>query len=375
MRHALLSMVVAAAVQGALMAPAWAACLGGSPNRILEAGEQCDDGGAAGNGCCDATCLFVAKGASCRDDWKPCTHNSCNGWGKCEAKKIDGLPEYSCDDPPDLCTEDVCVDGECQRPRKTCADGDPCTEDRCLPSTGECVHTVAADGAACAATPCRGAGQCMAGACVAGPSLPDGSFCWADSCHVGGQCAAGECVPGPPIACTDDGNSCTEDRCDPALGCVHDALPEGSGCEDDQNDCTEDRCDRGHCQHRPGPETGRICYAVSPCQPSGLCASDGTCVLPGCPAPPNPCSTDDRSCEAADPCAPDGGLCRRGACVPRPCPAPCETDGMQCDDYNLCTPASACHDGVCQGEGCLVDAAGVCPCGGVCGDSPCGCRF
>jgi len=40
------------------------------------------------------------------------------------------------------------------------------------------------------------------------------------------------------IVCPDDGNACTVDSCDPAVGCVHNAID----C-DDGDDCTADSCD------------------------------------------------------------------------------------------------------------------------------------
>lgn len=72
-----------------------------------------------------------------------------------------------------------------------CDDGDPCTLDGCWGS--QCTHAPSA-GAAC----------------------PDGDACNGEEiCNAEGKCVAGK----PPVV--DDGNSCTDDACDPVKGVTH----------------------------------------------------------------------------------------------------------------------------------------------------------
>lgn len=67
---------------------------------------------------------------------------------------------------------------------------------------------------------CNGTEQCEASVCVAGappPPCDDG-----DACNGAEVCdpSTGACLPGMSLEC-DDGNACTDDRCEPALGCVN----------------------------------------------------------------------------------------------------------------------------------------------------------
>ena len=101
-----------------------------------------------------------------------------------------------------------------------------------------------------------------------------------DACTSHDTCQAGVCVAGAPISC-DDGNPCTDDSCDLAVGCVHQAVP-GRTCEDgdpctlddacsaagvcasgpdldcdDGNACTDDACgSTGACAHTPNNTCG-----------------------------------------------------------------------------------------------------------------------
>jgi len=55
------------------------------------------------------------------------------------------------------------------------------------------------------------------------------------------------CQPGTPLDCN-DGNSCTDDQCDPGSGCANQVLADGAPC-DDGNLCTIiDICHNGVCQ-------------------------------------------------------------------------------------------------------------------------------
>jgi hypothetical protein len=91
-------------------------------------------------------------------------------------------------------------------------DGNPCTIDACDPAQG-ITHTPAAAGSACG-----GGGVCEV--------VCDG---------------AGQCVPGAPPD-LDDGNPCTIDTCDPAMGIVHAPAPAGTPCPD-ADPCTLETCD------------------------------------------------------------------------------------------------------------------------------------
>jgi MYXO-CTERM domain-containing protein len=104
------------------------------------------------------------------------------------ATQADGAP---CDDGDACTTGDACQSGVCKGgPPPLCDDGNDCTDDGCDSQAG-CVHTFNT-------APCE-----------------DGDLCTAPD-----SCAFGVCVPGPGMDCSDT-EYCTDDSCDPQMGCVH----------------------------------------------------------------------------------------------------------------------------------------------------------
>jgi cysteine-rich repeat protein len=246
----------------------------------------------------------------------PCLVAACNpATGKCEetAGKI-GMP---CDDM-DACTiADSCADGKCLGgPAANCNDGNPCTDDWCDELTG-CQHEP--NEAAC----------------------EDG-----DICTVGDHCKLGQCVPGSSTAC-DDGNPCTDDACDSALGCIH--TPNAAPC-DDGNACTAlDFCNAGACQFGSAVlcDDGNVCttdscdpatgctYALStgPCDDGNICTYGDHCQLGACVGSGTLSCNDNNPC-TDDSCSPGGG------CAYKP-------NSVACDDGNACTAADSCAAGKC----------------------------
>jgi hypothetical protein len=112
--------------------------------------------------------------------------------------------------------------------------------------------------------------QCNAAACV--PPLgctiqpkPDGTGCEdGDACTVGDVCSGGVCV-GAPLSCN-DGNECTDDRCDPAGGCVQ--AGNTAPCDDGDPGTVSDGCDgSGACTGHV--VTGNYALLGWPLQPPG----------------------------------------------------------------------------------------------------------
>jgi hypothetical protein len=270
---------------------------------------NCDDW----NPCTDDTwepqlgCVYTINQAQCSDDDICTTGDHCE-WGWCVSTGA-----IECDDG-NVCTADWCdpglgcssilTDGECD-------DGNICTDDLCDPGQGcyqENNNALCDDG-----NPCTTQDFCLNGACAGGPAVEcdDGNICTDDSCNpvVG-------CVYAPNYGSCDDGNACT--ALDTCLG----TDCKGSQpvqCHD-QNPCTDDSCD---------PELGCVFTAnVAPCDDSDLCTlvdfcQDGQCV--GEEEMPcddgNEC-TDD-SCKSPLGCehlfnnAPcPGGICANGECMP-----------------------------------------------------------
>ncbi len=227
-----------------------------------------------------------------------------------------------------------------------CADGNLCTDDVCVPATG------------CSNPP--NTAPCTDG----------------NGCTLGDVCGGGSCTPGAPRNCA-DGNTCTQDLCNPANGlCQNPAVPAGTGCND-ANNCTQtDQCN-----------ASGTCVGSNPvvCPPGGQCENPGTCspATGVCSAPvPKPsgavcndgnaCSLNDR-CNGAGACAGtssvvcvpqsqchDAGVCNPGTGI---CSNPPKATGAPCDDDDVCTSPDACNSGSCTGplvSGCIdADGDGV----------------
>jgi hypothetical protein len=83
------------------------------------------------------------------------------------------------------------------------------------------------------------------------------------------QCDSHVCVSSAPIPC-DDGNPCTDDQCDPAIGCSHaeelcpadcTALADGTPCIDGTTCTVGDFCEEGPCM----PGLARDCPDIDEC--------------------------------------------------------------------------------------------------------------
>jgi cysteine-rich repeat protein len=393
--------------------PATGACLVQPANE----GNACDDGSVCtlSDTCAGGTCV-PGTALPC-DDANVCTTDSCDPVEGCKHAAAEG----PCDDLNECTTGDACAGGACVGTGSTeCDDGNPCTKDVCLPGGG-CQHVPVAvacnDGNACTLND-----ACVDGACVPGPTLEcdDGNVCTNDACSgsgvcthqpnaaacddlnactAGDACEDGACAPGKPVDC-DDGNLCTTDACNPALGCTHstNAFPcnDGNACTlsdacskgacvggqppdcNDANPCTTDSCDPAKgCLHAANTLACDDSNACTPtdtcsggackgagtadCDDGNPCTSDSCDPQAGCKHTPNsaPCS-DGSVCTLDDVCS--GGKCASGKQLPCDDGNVCTLDGCDpatacthvavegaCDDGNACTAGDACVKGVCIG--------------------------
>jgi hypothetical protein len=127
----------------------------------------------------------------------------------------------------------------------------------------------------------------------------DSNFCTDDSCDP----AVG-CVNDPidPATC-DDSNFCTDDSCDPAVGCVNDPIDPAT-C-DDSDFCTDDSCD---------PAVGCVNDPIDPevdCDDDDICTLNECDPAVGCVNPPDP--DPDPSCLSTAICRTPGFWGARGA--------------------------------------------------------------
>lgn len=213
----------------------------------LAAGAGCDDGDACTeDDQCDAnTGACVGSAVSC-DDGNPCTDDACDPTDGCTAEPNSA----ACSLDDDACTAEQCVDGACTSVGATdCDDENSCTLDTCDVDFG--CYSVPFNSPCCVgdSSLCDDGNPCTDDLC----DDLTGGCTWADNtascddgevCTTGDACAAGECSGGP-LSC-DDANPCTDDVCEPGVGCV--STPNSTGACDDGLDCsTEDTCVAGAC--------------------------------------------------------------------------------------------------------------------------------
>lgn len=384
-------------------------CMDGDPCTVAdhcEAGQclgspvVCDDENPCTADSCDVTggCLFEPLVAPC-DDGNPCTAGDLCGEGKCKGTPVDCACQNNADcgqfEVGNLCTGILVCDKEifpyqcvvdpatvveCAPPEGVDA---PCLLAKCLPETGECESIPTHEGAACGTGDACVIGEvCVNGACGGGVALncADDNPCTDDSCDalagclhesndaacfdgslctVSDQCVDGLCVPGQAASC-DDKNPCTDDSCNPAVGCVHQANDEA--CSDGNACTTGDHCNGGVCQYA----------GILDCDDGNLCTTDGCSLVDGCVNAFNSAPCDDGSlCTTGD-------VCQQGQCISAGTLAcddgnPCTDDlcddksgcqfapnAVACDDQDQCTTADICADGQCSGSPVSCDDGNPC---------------
>jgi hypothetical protein len=332
-------------------------CVGGNP-------MTCDDGNPCTNDSCEPTkgCLFEANQAVC-NDYNPCTEGDhceegvclplkmldCNDGNLCTDDICDAqkgctytMNSAPCDDLNECTINDKCKNGWCLGENSSCQDFNPCTNDSCTSELG-CVYepndNLCNDGSLCTT-----GDHCKDGDCQGAVELncEDDNICTDDICNPvvgcvhtlnqapcddldpctdGDQCNAGLCAPGLPKSCNDD-VECTVDSCDGVCKFV----PMDGAC-DDFNSCTEDKCDIAlGCLHT---------LVNGPCEDGNPCTIGDSCEIGVCVSGQETDCDDQNSC-TEDTCDPVAG------CIQSPIVA-------QCDDNNPCTDGDECQLGECLG--------------------------
>lgn len=232
---------------------------------------------------------------------------------------------------------------------------------------------------------CAVASACTVGKCIDGScdqvELPVGTACDdGNQCTVSESCnEAGECIAAVNADCDDD-NLCTEDSCDPATGCLHEAVPgekcdgnpcsvndhcedgecvggEALVCEDPTpDDCVFPVCDpkEGKCVESQTHPAGHPCKDGNPCTDDDSCDGDGACVAGSaheCVAQ-HPCRTswcNDKTKEGSNPCM-DEWLAEGTIC----------SDDSKCTDADTCQPTGNGDELKCEGTPIECDDGNPC---------------
>lgn len=296
-------------------------CVDGACQFAVNNDAFCDDESACtvNDGCSEGNCLGTPvicdqpPAAICitetvRRSWS--TQGACNPFnGTCEYQMTEQHCEFgctpngcvgdpceglACDTPPGACygPQGACFDGTCnyEPVQGSCDDGDACTvADSC--QNGICAgHMVS-----CAAPPaseCTSAtslkvynatGTCSQGACSYGASIVSCNDY--NACTVNDHCTGGACQAGAPRNC-DDGNPCTADSCDPAVGCRHEPVT-GGACNRG-GDCPIGQCVTGSCLAVPDITcTTEVDVDLCTDQTiAGRCTGAGECVPDANDIPP-----------------------------------------------------------------------------------------
>lgn len=311
-------------------------------------GTSCSDGDAC-NGdevCLHGSCL-AGLPLDC-DDGNHCTLDSCDAAAGCQWQ--DAPDGTGCQDDGQVCTVDTCQSGACAH--LPAPDDAPCSAvEACL---GVCADGVCSGGADCDdADPCT-LDACLEDGCAASVGVPDGTPCLdEDLCNGTELCLGGACLAGVDLFC-DDANACTADGCDPALGCVNEAQPDGTACStadlcegtcasglcsggvpidcDDQNPCTQDACGSTTNVCSNTPREGAPCDDGDACTVGELCDALGQCS-----------DGQTTSCDDHNPCTQDACDAQSG-CANSPA-----HDGTTCDDGDACTEGTVCAAANCGG--------------------------
>ena len=353
-------------------------------------GDLCNDGNKCTTG--DSCSAGICAGTEVQcNDGNPCTDDLCDELTGCT------FPNNTtpCDDGDPCTLGDHCQDSACvSGPAITCNDGNACTEDICDAAAG-CLYE-SLTGACDDENPCTTGDHCDKGSCAWSDLLDcdDGNLCTADACDpglgcvheanalpcddsslctLGDKCSAGSCAPGKALAC-DDGNACTDDICNPLVGCIH--TNNSLQCEDLDPCTTTDICSSGTC----------VGTGLVDCDDGNPCTDDFCSPMAGCSHQANTAPCDDSDlCTVGDKC--NASLCAPGAPLPCDDNNPCTQDLCQandgcafvainapCDDGNQCT-----SDDHCSAGKCTSDQAVECDDGNPCTTDLClpggGCTF
>ena len=342
------------------------ACIGSNP--VVCTSDQCHNAGtcnAATGTCTDP--VNKTNGTACEDG------SLCYKGDSCQKGICTGGNDPACSSS-DPCQDAVCfaVDGTCSFKTKT-YDDEPlpsaCEKWECqngiktkVPSNlnGGCD-----DGNKCTTLDsCNAAGSCQGTPMVCN----DDNKCTNDSCDAATGCVNNPVGAGQPNACNgcmsmdhQPGENCTKGtgecqgtgtyQCDPpnefggseSVSCNAKAKPEGTLITDDGNDCTEDKCDVNGNPSHPNKPDKTTCDDKSECTKPDEC-KEGKCIgyqnvddnnpltVDSCPNGKDPVHTPKIPISDNNPCTNDTLDPNTGETVHTPVVAE--------DDHNACTTDS-----------------------------------
>jgi|GEM_PF-2009916 len=345
-------------------------CRAGTPVVCPASGDACSKSVCvAETGACEAE--PVTDGAPC-DDLDACTTRDTCQAGACAGTSPVVCTALSQCHLPGTCDKNT---GACSNPEKpknsSCNDGNACTAtDTC--QAGACVG--AGQVSCTAADQCHDVGVCSTATGICSkPSKLNGVKCDdANPCTSGDACQNGTCTPASQVTCTALDSCHTVGVCDVKTGvCSNPGKPDGSACSDGLTCTKPDSCVAGKCTGSAVVCDDKIACTVDSCaEQLGGCTANAT----GCSCKTSADCNDGNSCNGVETCnlqtlqcqkgtnvdcSALNDACNVGACsaATGACVAVPKANGTSCDDGNLCTQASSCQAGVCQGTNPVTCAA------------------
>ena len=311
-------------------------CADGNPCSV----EHCSDEGRCayahdpegllpGSQCCGSAAQCNDSDANTTDG---CEHNICRNEIKviCESEsdcyELDPCALYTCSGGYCVVEQEI---ASCCKSDLQCDDDDECTEDACVDNN--CQHGYVA----------------LAGCCESDTHCNDSEVCTKDFCCLDASCdsplglvpmfhcvheAAGVNCCVTDEECKDD-NWCTSDLCE-ANNCVHQNKETCCYFKEDCDDgvwCTADDCVEGDCQNIAAPG---CCLSEADCDDADPCTND-YCLEAVCSyVQKEACCGSDADCPSGNPCI--IGTCVAEACVYEEAVGCCQA-GDSCDDGDPCT--------------------------------------
>ncbi len=349
----------------------------GSNATVCAASDQCHGAGA-----CDASsglCSNPAKpNNSACDDGSLCTKtDTCQG-GVCA-----GASPITCTASDQCHSAGTCdgTTGTCSNPVKT--DGTGCTDNNACTKTDTCKAGVCTAGSAVVCTAsdqCHTAGTCdtSSGSC-SNPTKTDGTACDdSNACTKTDTCQAGACKSASTVTCSASDPCHTAGTCDTTTGnCSNPTKTDGTLCNDGKTCTTGDKCTTGVCGGGALGCADTLGCSVDSCvEPTGCshdlskcsCTMDADCNTDPC-VKGRTCDTNAGKCTGGTPvdCSALSDGCNSGKCdATGVCKAVPVSDGITCDDKNLCTLTDVCAAGKCVGKAVGCTASDQCHSVGSC---------
>ena len=324
-------------------------------NKIVEKGEDCDDGNKQPGDGCENGCTFTCTKGGVNGDPRCDDKEPCNGAETCTDAHTcaPGTPlgdHASCGSGKicrsSVCSDAVCGDGVVTAPEE-CDDGNSVDGDGC---DKDCKYSCESGdaGKSCgSANACIGAGTCGADhKCTPGTPAANGTACGAGNICANGVCGAAKCGDGvvtPPEAC-DDGNQTNGDGCEntckfscatPATDCPAPAV------------CNVASCSAAH-----------ICQTAADASKEGqTCGTNLVCKSGACVSPNAVCGNG--TVDTGEDCDFGAGANTAGSGCEANCKFSCTVSPNSCDDKNPCNGVETCGANTVSGHAGQKCAAGT----------------